>query len=71
VTHTHTYTYRTDAIHDGLEVEAESVAAAVAAIIAAGRWEQLGSERETEDLRAGAWLMVFDADGMAIFGRRA
>ena len=62
-----TYTYRTDAVR--AEVAAETVEAAVAAIVAQGEWAPLDSKREERDLADGAWLTIFDSAGVPVLRR--
>lgn len=64
-----TYFYRTDAVH--ASVEADSAEQALAKIIADGEWAATDSQREQRDIADGAWLKIFDTDGVAVLRRGA
>lgn len=63
-----TYTYSTDAVKN-VAVEAEDADSALAKARNAGDWAKLGSQREAIDIRNGAWLTLFDADGVPVMRR--
>jgi len=60
-----TYTYRTDATHG--EVEAADVDAALAALVEQREWAT--GAREQRDIADGAWLTIFDEDGVPVLRR--
>lgn len=62
-----TYHWRTDAAHGDLD--AETVDAALAQIVRDHEWAAPESAREQRDLADGAWLTIFDADGVAVLRR--
>lgn len=61
------YTVRTDA--GSFAVVAQDAAAALAQAVRRGEWAQLDSTREARDIADGAWLTVFDADGVPVLRR--
>ncbi len=63
-----TYTYSTDAVKN-VAVDAENVDAVVAVAVAGRDWAKLDSTREGRDIADGAWLTIFDADGVAVLRR--
>lgn len=66
-TQTSTYTWRTDAASG--EIYAFSAHEALTQLIVLGEWAAPGSPREDRDIDAGAWLTIFDADGVAVLRR--
>lgn len=62
-----TYTFRTDAAHG--EIEATDEHEALANLIAAKEWAPVDSTREQRDIADGAWLTIFDADGVPALQR--
>lgn len=58
-----TYTFRTDAAHG--EVIAADVDAALDQLIAENEW----SADDAADIADGAWLTIFDEDGIAVLRR--
>ena len=60
-----TYQFRTDVAHG--EVEAKTVKAALAKLIEQGEWAQ--GAREERDIADGAWLTIFDAEGIPVLRR--
>lgn len=60
--------WKTDAASG--QIEAETVAAAVFALIAQGEWAEVGSMQESRDIDDGAFLRVFH-DGCIVFERSA
>lgn len=62
-----TYMWRTDAAHGDLQ--AESMDAAVAQLIAQGEWSAIDGRREARDIADGAWLLVRDTQTGAEYRR--
>lgn len=62
------YTYRTDAIH--CDTEYASEAEAIAAAIAKGDWDEIGSAREARYIEDGSWLCIYE-DGVPVTTRGA
>jgi hypothetical protein len=61
------YTWRTDAASGVIKALNEQDA--LWRVCAAGEWAQPDSSREQEDIADGAWLTVFDADGVPVARR--
>jgi len=64
---TTTYRWATDAASG--ELEATSVDAAVAALVAQREWSVLDSKREQHYIADGAFLIIKDADGCIVLWR--
>jgi hypothetical protein len=63
------YTYRTDAVH--CDTEYPTVQAALDAAVTDREWAAIGSQREARDIAAGAWLRIYDSDGVTVVMRSA
>lgn len=62
-----TFTIRTDAT--SYDVQATDAYDAVAQAVKAQDWAAIDSARETRDIADGAWLTVFDANGVPVLRR--
>ena len=56
------YGWRTDAAHG--EIEAADEDDALVKLVRDGEWSEPDSPREQRDIADGAWLTIFDADGV-------
>lgn len=61
------YTIRTDAV--SYEVFAADPEEALDRAVEEGDWAKHGSDREARDVRNGAWLTIFDAEGVPVLRR--
>lgn len=61
------YTIRTDAVC--YEVFATSAEEALDRAVEEGDWAKHGSDREARDVSNGAWLTIFDGDGVPVLRR--
>lgn len=62
-----TYHWRTDAAHGDLD--ADTIDAALAQLVAGGEWDPIDSRRELRAIADGAWLTIFGADGVPALRR--
>lgn len=60
-----TYQFRSDAASG--QIEAKTANAALAKLIAQNEWAS--GKREQRDIADGAWLTIFDADGVPVLTR--
>lgn len=61
------YTYRTDAISGAIDANDEN--SALAQLVAEREWAAVDSTREQRDIADGAWLTIFNADGLPVLRR--
>ena len=61
------YTWRTDAASGSIKALNEQDA--LSRVCAAGEWAQPDSSREQADIVDGAWLTLFDTDGVPVLRR--